>query len=113
MNRIYTLLTVTNIPLLLDGLDPWAALGKNTDLGYQRIDGTAQIYKLLQRIGLYGCIVTAIIFLATLAFRWGDARVQSETKDKLIWKFIVAFMICALTFFMSVVLKVAQNVGGY
>lgn len=103
----------SNNLFLLAALDPWEALGKNAGIyGNGRVEGTVAIYQLLQRVGLYGCIITVVIFLGTLAFRWGDPRIQSETKEKIIWKFVIAFMICALTFFMSILLDVAQSLSG-
>ncbi len=93
-------------------MDPWSALGENADVG-NTIAGTGAMYAVLQRIGIYGCIITAVIFLMMLAFRWGDPRLQSEFKEKFMWKFIVVFMICAFAGILGLVMNVAKKMGGY
>lgn len=87
--------------------DPWTYLGQNQDLG-GKIDLTVALYKLLMRVGIYGAMITAVIFLAGLALRFDDPRKTAEYKEKVIGKFIVVFLICACAFIASLILRIAQ-----
>ncbi len=95
--------------------NPWEALEgedlRTTDTNVVMF--SESVYRIFQRIGIYGCIITTIIFLITLALRWGDPRVKSEAKSKIIWKFAICFLICATTFILSLVLEIIKDTLGY
>ena len=97
--------------------DPWEALSNesytmsNIDSGVKDI--TVSLYRILQRIGLYGCIITALIFLGMMVLRWNDPRAHSENKDKVISKFVVTFAICAASGILGVLIQVVKYAADY
>lgn len=93
-----------------ESMDPWAALSKHANLG-TKIEYTVAIYKILMRIGIYGALITTVIYFAGLALLLGDPSKMSEYKSKIRGKFIVVFLICASSFLISIILKIAQSIG--
>lgn len=110
---------ITNSLMVLAGSpvgNPWDALNSGGSISSLNSDVkniSISLYKVFQRIGLYGCIITTVGFLAYMALRWGDPRIQSETKSKIVYKFAVAFAICGASFFLGLVLQIIKSTAGY
>lgn len=98
-------------------MDPWAALNSVNTVGTDKTKEvknlTVSLYRIFQRIGIYGCIITTVIFLAMMALRWNDPRAHSENKSKIIGKFVVTFFICATSFILGLILQIVKSAAGY
>jgi len=98
-------------------MNPWLALStdeytmSNINSGVK--DTSVSLYKILQKIGIYGCIITSLIFLGMMAFNWNDPRAHSENKSKVINKFVVCFAICATSGILGVLIQVVKYAADY
>ena len=96
--------------------NPWDAVNNGGNMASMNSgikDVSISLFRIFQRIGIYGCIITTIGFLAYMALRWGDPRIQSETKSKIVQKFAIAFLISGASFILGLILQIVKGSAGY
>ncbi len=92
---------------------PWVTLSGEDKTNANLESTSIDIYNLLRRIGIYGCLITILIFAITMLLMWNDPQKKAEAKSKIIIKFAVLFVICACAYILGLILDIVKYVGGY
>lgn len=109
LTGISSIITLT-IPVLAG--DPWAVLYDNGRV-YNAEPILPSIYRLLQTIGLLGCVLTTIFYIVQIIMHPQGARGVNAGKEGFKFKLMIAFIICTASFFMGLFFDFAYKLGGH
>lgn len=95
-------------------MDPWEALGHSQSIFSWDLGGiTVSFFQLLQKIALYGAILTIVFSLVYMGFFIQNPRKTAEEKQKITFKFLIIFVIEVFVNLFAWLINLIAKLAGY